>query len=453
MEEFSRKVFRALDSIGHGPDMIRFRRKFWRYFPRHFNQTEGTEIGLSHMVVGSKAEGISSALESDIDHMFLFSDVICANSLEPFYLVENITLLQTDTSDTSPGYTKLRFIDCNGEMSVALFHEQGDLADRQVLQDNYISSEKFLSFHYKGVRSVEPHHGMIRGLSGPAMESERFYKEDCVCALHCYCPHLLENWKRRPRQYDWPSRDTLDTVASMFGQLVPVGFKGSGNQRLEWRFCFIQSELKLTLCLNETQLKLYILLKMITKDILRSVCSTISSYIMKNITYWICEFLPPFVFTEKNLLTVLVLSLRFLKLSLEKGNFLPYYMIPDRNLLAERLTPKEYHGLADILDTLIQEGPRIVLRCKKLQCILTCELQRQGILWRYKKQRNLVEKMQLFRILLDKYDSYNAEILDFLLGARLLNTVLPERRRLRNMGLSTREVDVIYRKRLSTFLS
>ncbi|KAH3725151.1 hypothetical protein DPMN_050984 [Dreissena polymorpha] len=73
---------------------------------------------------------------------------------------------------------------------------------------------------------------------------------------------------------------------------------------MEWRICFIYAELKLTENLNECQYKTYILLKIINREVLHPICSDMSSYIMKNVAFWIVESHRQEIFREQNLMDV-----------------------------------------------------------------------------------------------------------------------------------------------------
>ncbi|KAH3875676.1 hypothetical protein DPMN_038950 [Dreissena polymorpha] len=110
---------------------------------------------------------------------------------------------------------------------------------------------------------------------------------DIVCALRYYCPNILSKWTTRLRH--WPPTEAVQKVISLGACLTPVGFKGSEYQHVEWRVCFNAGEIELVNNLNDTQNKLYVLLKMVKNDILNPRKKEVSSYTLKNIVLRIAE--------------------------------------------------------------------------------------------------------------------------------------------------------------------
>ena len=98
----------------------------------------------------------------------------------------------------------------------------------------------------------------------------------------------------------------------MDAHVVPVGHKGSDISHLEWRICFTKAEVYLIQRLNDTETKLYILLKMVSK-LFKFISADITSYVMKNIVLWLVELYPVDPITEEKLTYQLIQALRFLK--------------------------------------------------------------------------------------------------------------------------------------------
>ncbi|XP_060591191.1 uncharacterized protein LOC132746131 [Ruditapes philippinarum] len=396
--EVSCLVSDILDCIGYNEEIISTRRKYWQNYMRVFNSVQQE---LSVVVAGSKAEGITSLYESDTDQMLLFNDAICANDIQHLPPVSDFTTLHADTRETPPGYTRLKMISCLGEDSKRFLQESSFKSG----SNKFISSSLFLSSIMRETRTTDYCNDIIQigELSGPAVSRKvmQHLSYDQVVAFPCYCPKILQTWKRRRRLYSWPPVDVREAAASMPAQVVPVGSKLSDDQGREWRFCFILSELELTCSLNETQIKLYILLKMVAKDILKNVSKGISSYMMKNVTFWMSELLPKELFRKENLINLLFLSLVFLKKCVSYSNGLPYYMIPGRNLLAEKLTPDSRQPLCDLIGTLIAEGPRfILLRCNKLRAASGVLISSPTSLKIDGRRRNMIEKLIYLQIIL-----------------------------------------------------
>jgi hypothetical protein len=107
------------------------------------------------------------------------------------------------------------------------------------------------------------------------------FHRDTVHSLRYYCPNILSKWATRPRH--WPPPEAIQQVVSLGAFLTPVGFKGSEYQHVEWRVCFNAGEIELVNNLNDTQIKLYVLLKMVKNDVLIPRKKEVTSYTLKNI--------------------------------------------------------------------------------------------------------------------------------------------------------------------------
>ena len=414
MEDLSCTVSNVLDSIGYSQEIINIKRNFWQAMCDDINLVQS----FTSIIAGSKAEGITAAYESDIDRMCLPRDVICTDNPLCVPPAKHITVLQAATKDAPPGYTRLKLL--------------GPCVSSPILQncffetdthEIYLSSSLFAADNIRHLRG--PIHLPIVNLSGPAVSAVvNEISTDTVVAFPCYHSLLLNKWKRRRRPYNWPPADVIKKAASALAQLVPVGCKRSLDQWREWRFCFIESELQLIYSLNETQIQLYILLKMVSKNILRNANDAISSYIMKNIVFWFSELLPDNVFRKKKLLQLLLLALQFLYASIKHWNYLPYYMIPERNLLAERLTADSRRELSGLIEELLAEGPRLLLRCTKLQTAMTVCLVSPYALAEYREKRNVIETLHYVIASLAKSKPNSWELLKAVLNRYTI--VLPE---------------------------
>lgn len=165
---------------------------------------------------------------------------------------------------------------------------------------------------------------------------------------------------------------------------------------MEWRLNFNQGELKLMNSLNDTQTKLYIVLKMLRKDFLAPDTNIITSYMMKNIAFWLCELNPTSQFSPDRLIHWVLQGLRMLRRSIKMG-YLPYYMIPARNLLSEKagLTSGHKNELMYKISCLLRKGPLMVFVCRKLNFGMT--LWHHNVLEKWSNERRVVEYLFLNR--------------------------------------------------------
>ncbi|KAH3865475.1 hypothetical protein DPMN_028514 [Dreissena polymorpha] len=188
-----------------------------------------------------------------------------------------------------------------------LLERRGTTIIRQVndafCDDGYgrelLSSDLFVNNWSK----VAMREGMVQHeRAGPSIPNTvlGYLHSDTVHALPYYCPSILSKWAARPRH--WPPPEAVQRVVSLGAVLTPVGFKGSEYQHVEWRVCFNAGETELISNLNDTQTKLYVLLKMIKNDVLHPRKKEVSSYTLKNIVLWMAENNPQASFLRATIL-------------------------------------------------------------------------------------------------------------------------------------------------------
>lgn len=205
--------------------------------------------------------------------------------------------------------------------------------------------------------------------SGPAITvtiAKYFYSQDYVRTFPYVCFKTIQQWFKRPRQFDWPPSELRTRILHMKGNIVATGRKGCQNEEIEWRLCFNEIEVLLVNSWNDTQMKLFKVLKMIKKDIIVQAGFNISSYIMKNIVFWLSESYPQSEFIPEKLFSWVIKSLRVLRKAV-KGYSLPYYMIFKRNLIEERVPRCQQNDLLKEISELVHCGPQLLWECAKLE--------------------------------------------------------------------------------------
>ncbi|KAH3865675.1 hypothetical protein DPMN_028717 [Dreissena polymorpha] len=318
-----------------------------------------------YIITGSKGEGLSNFLESDVDIMYVNNRVFCLeDDVKSSAFPGEITVLRSLSRRSYHGHCRL------------LLERRGTTIIRQVddafCDDGYgrelLSSDLFVN-NWSKVKNWE---GIVQheraGPSIPTTELGNLHR-DKVHALHYYCPNILSTWAARPRH--WPPTEVVKYVVSLGAFLTPVGLKGSEYQHVEWRVCFNAGEIELISNLNDTQTKLYVLLKMIKNDVLHPRKKEVSSYTLKNIVLWMAENNPQASFHKKSILQWLHEALDALRVALITLE-LPYYMIPERNLMATSgLDEEQQRTWISTITDMLNEGPRVILRLPKIrQCIV-----------------------------------------------------------------------------------
>jgi hypothetical protein len=383
--QFSILVSEAMDSIGYSEQMIGFRahifKKWFDVVSLHTTRNYQMELILA----GSKSEGVVPFFGSDFDYMMVSQLWICVDYGR---LEDKMIIIETDLNECPPGYTKLRrFIPglCMDYIPSAAISE-------------FIKNSDLLCLH-DGYKQI------FKTISGPAMNSIwqsnilfgvkiSDVSTDHVFAIRYYTSTFLRDWAKRSRQFEWPPPNVIEDVSTTEGYIVPVGNKLSEGQSLEWRICFTTGECKLVASFNATQLKLYVLLKMTVKDILKPAIDCVSFYMVKNVVFWVMEHTPTFVFTPSNLTKCVIHALWFLLHCLH-NDYLPNYMIPNRNLLLGRVHGNQIAEKRHLARELLNEGETIVLKCEKLRNAMFVAECNRSLATRIQSWRDEIEQLYL----------------------------------------------------------
>ncbi|KAH3691965.1 uncharacterized protein LOC127863512 [Dreissena polymorpha] len=379
-EDASVELSNVLNILGYGSELRQKRREYFKQL--------GDAVKV--IIVGSKAEGILRVFESDIDSLYVNERVACLEVGYDVNLIpENKLVFRMDTSICYPGHCILLLERGFPSLFVSALCYNGH--GRFLL-----SSDAFINLRRKYLPPL-----MRDERAGPSLPiSFGPISCDCVVSLRCHCPSILQKWAARSRH--WPPPNIVGKVVSMGAVLTPVGFKESENMPNEWRVCFNTGETELVINLNDTQIKVYVLLKMIAKDVLKPRQKGITSFMVKNIILWLAENNPQSTFHDRRLIFWLLESLKELRTALST-KYLPYYMIPERNLMtACRLTVTLQRKWMATLTDMIVEGPEMLRRLPKIRQAIIAHP--EPLLW-YTRRR--IEMEIIFLEMLTHCDPVN----------------------------------------------
>ncbi|KAH3733836.1 uncharacterized protein LOC127851216 [Dreissena polymorpha] len=395
VESVSIEICTIMTRLGYGEMMRRWRVKKYREYNRLVNapylKKQGNAATYMYITAGSKAEGLTCYLESDWDQLWVLTNVLCVEAdINLLTISDDIDVFRMDTMDTRvyPGHCRLL-----QERPAA--HARHDIITEALCDNGYggvlLSSSLLLDAYSESTlthdANVEHHER-----AGPSIPETLtgVLHVDKVFALQCYCPSILQRWADRRR--NWPSPTIVQKVVSLGALVTPVGFKGSDYKHVEWRICFNTGEAELVNNLNDTQAKVYVILKMILRDIIKPNNKEITSYVLKNIILWQAENTPQTEFHSRSLLYWLHDGLKKLRTAIEKKR-LCYYMIPERNLM-EACGMHDYQQhkwVADITD-MLEEGPNVILRLEKIRKAIVASP--EPMMW-FSKTRMELEMLQL----------------------------------------------------------
>lgn len=357
--DLSEHVFFALDAFGYSQQIIHYRREAFKNISEDMTHSDEKTIGFSLNVVGSKGEGLTCLFESDVDVLGVFDDILCVEEsttgMQPH---ECLMVFQMDSHGCYPGYVRLKWL------SGSKYLNGTDM--------RLMASPVFLKAFTKEMIKDKTKDGFLPDLhTRPATTG---YLEgiglDIVIAYRCRCSGVLKQCAGRSRPFKWPSRQVRDRVVSTEACLVPVSSKMCRDSG-EWRICFNKGEQLLMEHLNETQIKLYVTLKIVVKEMLLPRRNEVNSYIMKNIVFWMAELYPETLFQKKNFCRCLMKALAILEQSI-LTDYLPYYMIPGRNILGEVTMPVVLKArMLMRIKTILKTGPEFILKWPKMKAAIT----------------------------------------------------------------------------------
>ena len=385
-EEFSVLLYDALNHQGFSKERIHKRTRnadeycntVHRYICTVFDIDVDASTCIEYIAAGSKGEGVALGGGSDQDFMIKLNFVMCVDQWQE---MEESFVLQNEYSKTTPGYVRLLArIDFNEEDEVNMVL-QNVTRRCSFSWNNYLSSclfsQHITNFMQTFSNNVLPLYGFDEFqlmLNGPALTTMYIatlqcesgnvleYKQetDLVLGLPFYSHEVMAKWLKRRRNYEWPSTHLQTDISKLEGVVVPVGDKLSYESDIEWRLSYTTAEKKLVHSMDDVQVKLYVVLKYVQKDRLKPSCKNFTSYIVKNLVFWMLEMTPITAFTPNKLMDIIMAALRLLRRYL-KLLFLPCYMIPERNLFHGRMTQCDCKRLLRDVENIIEEGPMFLL--------------------------------------------------------------------------------------------
>lgn len=332
--------------------------------------------------VGSRSEGVAIYFDTDMDILYINRTVVCCGELGNLNAdLKNrfSTVFELDLTSAPAGYSQLKLIYPD-------IKSLGQNTFQTILKNCLVNIEGNMFLRSDSMLDVAKqflHRATSENLKkdetrGPAetyeSESSRFSYPvfDLVLALPCSGTSFLQEWSLRTRESAWPSQEVIDKVEKSEVLVVPVGHKTEKDAYLQWRISFTQGETILVRSLNDMELKMYTVLKMIAKQRLVPVCENLDSYVMKNVTFWCVEQLRMRETEQVSLTDRIKLALDYLKDHIEEG-FLPNYFVPSRNLLEGRVTLEQTSALIALLNQLISKDAEVFRSLKSICDVLSLD--------------------------------------------------------------------------------
>ncbi|XP_060569994.1 uncharacterized protein LOC132728358 [Ruditapes philippinarum] len=352
-ENLSLMLSEVLDDIGVNERMVMRRR-------RHYMLKETLEnimyrlidtFNMTQYYLGSQSEGTTTrGLDSDVD-ILVCSHVynIIQDWSEWEHGKRNYLMIQDE--NTTPGYCFLQLLLREVPLPATYIPNEHHITDRsgRILFKNTVL------------------HGMVPGVveHGPSLARQGqhgLYDSDHVLALPCKSLHqsasgLLD----RQGIGRWPTQDMRRYAASTGCFVVPTGSKVSVYPELEWRISTTLAERCLIFNLNITQIRCYVLLKMILKSFLNPQDEiNISSFMCKTVLLHCIENTESSIWTENNLFICLTYCLLELH-SCVQNDRCSHFIIRENNLMAGQFTAEKKHELLKKISDFLQNDKQKLL--------------------------------------------------------------------------------------------
>ena len=260
--------------------------------------------------------------------------------------------------DEQPGYVRIQLVH-NGDV------QWERCQDLELDMCHHLSVDKnnrvCLVQNSEGLMSTEMHRK-----EGPAFHMDAVKNRsssDTVVALACTdWPECAHEWLSRKRIHGWPSKELIKKCNSLGFILVSACHPASDEKQFQWRISFSHQERLLVTQFNSVQLKCYILLKIIKKELIKQYIKedTLTSYHLKTCMLYILENTPSELWVPENLVGCLIMCLRQIHLWI-RDEKIPNYFIPEENMLDRITTPELRRKLAARIDWTLNCDIRNVL--------------------------------------------------------------------------------------------
>ncbi|XP_045160729.2 uncharacterized protein LOC123525650 [Mercenaria mercenaria] len=386
----------------------------------------------STYIFGSQSEGSTTlGLKSDYDILHCCSDFNIIQDWAQWQPgVKNLLMIQDET--TSPGYCLLQKVRADESLPAQIslivheaVHKENHLLT--VSGDRVLLKNTVPTFIFKELP------GAVRK-QGPALTQtiRGFHEHDFVLAFPCETwPVEAQPWLIRQGKGRWPTEEMKRYCKTTGCFVVAVGSKNGQYEEHEWRISTSLAERCLMFSLNITQLRCYILMKMILKTFINPQCDgVLSSFICKTVLFYCIQNKRSNVWQENNLLACLNCCLLALLNCVRQENC-PHFIIHGNNLMAGKISSSNKHKLLEILQLIIQsEGGALLeipidglglrvkekfgMRVKEKLITLQNELISLQLLYNTAKHVTLIQKDVLMPILPCENEMVQQKLSDYI---------------------------------------
>ncbi|XP_060602000.1 uncharacterized protein LOC132755206 [Ruditapes philippinarum] len=352
-EQLSLMLSEVLNDLGVNERIVMKRRKIME-----MEETMDTIAWMStgenvtSYILGSQIEGTTTmGLESDIDYVTFDNNVNVIQDLSEWELNKKNYLMVQD-ENTTPGYCFLHLFRSDEPLPATEIPNNHQRSERRkILCKNTIKN----SFMLFGMKQHGP------AISKLGQHNAR--DVDTVLAYPCKSwPQPASAWLERQGTGGWPTNEMRRFASRKKCFVVPVGSKISVYPELEWRISTSLAERYLMSNFNITQIRCYVVLKMILKSFLNPKgVINISSFMIKTVLFHCIENTEPSIWVDNNLLTCLIFCLQELHRCVQNEHC-SHFIISENNLMAGQFRFETKNELLGNVSEFIQNDRHFLLR-------------------------------------------------------------------------------------------
>ncbi|XP_060586910.1 uncharacterized protein LOC132742485 [Ruditapes philippinarum] len=349
----SLRMSQVMDGIGVNEKIVMKRRRSMLLNESLITITHrllGNDVNI--FLFGSQIEGTTTpGLQSDADCLISLNTYnVIQDWSEWEYGKHNLLMIQDEY--VSPGYGLLQ--ELRDDALLPRVVEIGDHSYRDRMGRILLKNTKF---NFVGNNAFMRH--------GPAHSPQDvpgINDHDFVLAFPSRLyPVKASHWLCQHREKHWPTNDMIQYCSNTRCVVVGVGKTGSVNEILEWRISTSFAERFLMFTLNITQIRCYVLMKMILKTFIsQRFPDSISSFICKTVLLHCISFTRSDAWNENTLFICLSFCLSTLY-NCVQNEYCPHFFITQNNLLSGRISPESKPLILETLRYVIESNGRALL--------------------------------------------------------------------------------------------
>ncbi|XP_060065669.1 uncharacterized protein LOC132545999 [Ylistrum balloti] len=343
IQQFSVLLSRYVDQKIGSEEVVNFRKKTILLSEKVHN-TSSDDVSVFR--TGNTFETSASLLNTNVMLIDNLVTVLLPGQHVPMDSMHKTIIYMTET-DCPPGYRVLQLGHLGRRQSSWLINSLVPVGDT-----TFVNNDISLRMDVYGMNSAS------ENIPRSGHMAKSF---DMILCLKCNnWPKEAHGFAIRTRMYSWPNQILVDKIIHEGCELVPLGDKFSSNSVLQWKVTFAGAERRLLYSLNNTQRKVYILLKHLLQEIERELTDAgvedeiLSLSVVKTAAFFAIENSHLNFWQEHNLFFCFWFCYTLL-LSWLKSGHCPDFFIQSKNVFGRPVHERNQQNLLGILNDFHQK--------------------------------------------------------------------------------------------------